>query len=121
MSSACRVPLRPRHTKLWPQPPRSLDAAKNGDAADTRTRAPAGRGVRSDADLEVHPPHATSRGHWRSGLLRTLGHHGFRCDEQTGNGGCILQRAAHDLGRIDHALADEIAIGTRLRVVAVGV
>ena len=38
------------------------------------------------------------------GVLRTLGHHGLGRDQQAGDRGGVLQRAAHDLGRVDHAL-----------------
>ena len=54
-------------------------------------------------------------------LLRQLGDHRLRRDQQAGDGGRILQCAAHDLGRVDHALGDEIAVRARLGVVAKGV
>ena len=52
---------------------------------------------------------------------RQFGHHCFRCDQEAGDRGCILQRATHDLGRIDDALADKIAVFAVLRVKAVGI
>ena len=51
--------------------------------------------------------------------LRQLGDHRLGRDQQTRDGGCILQRAAYDLGGVDDTLGDEIAVGMRLRVVAV--
>ena len=61
-------------------------------------------------DLEVHAAHATHSAHAAApasagaGLLRTLGDHRLGGDQQAGDRGRILQRAAHDLGRVDHAL-----------------
>ena len=51
-------------------------------------------------------------------LLRRLGNAGFGRDHQAGNGGRILQCDAHDLGRVDDALLDHVAIFIGLRVVA---
>src|SRR5262249_45889241 len=94
-------------------------AARVVSATDTRA---AGSSLGNLGSLEVHTSHAAARrGHRWGCLLRTLGHHGFGRNEQASNGSGILQRAAHDLGWIDHALADEIAIGARLGVVAIGV
>jgi len=98
---------------------RARHGAGHANSLGEQLRAPA-RDVSSNAELEVHPPHAASRGHRWSSVFGALSHHGFGCDEQASDGGGILQRAAHDLGRVDHTLADEIAIGARLGVVAVG-
>ena len=51
-------------------------------------------------------------------LLRQLGDHRLGRDQKTGDGSGILQRAAHDLGGVDDALGDEIAIGAGLGIVA---
>ena len=51
-------------------------------------------------------------------LLRQLGDHGFRRDQETGDRSGILQRAAHDLGRVDHAFGDEVAVLECLGIVA---
>ena len=75
-----------------------------------------------EMDLVVHAAHATA--HWRLGvagvLLRQLGDHRLRRDQEAGDRRRILQSATHDLGRIDHALGDEIAVLERLSVVAIG-
>src|SRR5262249_37512211 len=50
----------------------------------------------------VHAAHAASRGHPGRGLLLGLfGHHRLGRDQQAGDGGGILQRHPHDLGRVD--------------------
>ena len=54
-------------------------------------------------------------------VLRQFGHHRFRGDQETSDRGRILQGATHDLGRIDDALADEIAVFAALRIKAEGV
>src|SRR5690348_12771146 len=73
--------------------------------------------------LEVHAAHAA---HAAAGsavcvarvLLRNVGDHGFRRDQQTSNRSGILQRATHDLSRVDDALLIEIAVLVGLSVVA---
>src|SRR4051795_723419 len=73
-------------------------------------------------DLEVHAAHAAARGHAAAGLsvlLRQLGHHGFGRDQESRNRSCVLDRRAHDLGRVDDALLHEVAVLTGLRVEAV--
>ena len=57
----------------------------------------------------------------RSLLLRLLGHHGLGGDEQAGHRRGILQSGAHDLGRVDHALLDEVAVLAGRGVVAEGI
>jgi len=57
--------------------------------------------------LEVHIAHAAARHsaaarHAARFLLRTVGNHGLRRDQERCDRGCILQRGAHDLGRIDN-------------------
>ena len=54
-------------------------------------------------------------------FLRQLGNHRFRRDEQASNRGCILQRRADHLGRIDNSLGHQVAELVRLRVVTVRV
>ena len=58
--------------------------------------------------LEPHAAHSThaaaTAGHRRRRLLRQLGNHGFRGHQQAGDGGGVLQRSTHHLGRIDDAL-----------------
>src|SRR5918992_285519 len=71
-------------------------------------------------DLEVHAA-AARHGRVRMLLLWQLGDHGLCGDQEAGHGGRVLQRAAYDLGRVDDALGDEIAILTCLSVVAEGV
>src|SRR5690554_6950600 len=67
--------------------------------------------------LEVHAAHAAA-GHRGSGLLRQLGHHGLSGDEEAGHGGRILERRAHDLGRVDDALLHQVAVLAGRGVVA---
>ena len=72
--------------------------------------------------LVVHPAHApTGHCRHRSFFLWQFGNHCFRGDQEGGNRGRVLQGATHDLGRIDDALADEIAVLAALRVKALGV
>src|SRR3954453_5125708 len=73
-------------------------------------------------DLEVHAAHTAARGHAAAGLsvlLRQFGHHGFGGDQESRNRGCVLDRRTDDLGRVDDALLDEVAVFTGLRVEAV--
>src|SRR4029079_7630324 len=74
--------------------------------------------------LEVHAAHAA---HSAAGcamrmaiLLRNVCDHGFRRDQQTSNRSGVLQRATHDLSRVDDALLVEIDVLMRLGIVAVG-
>src|ERR1700734_2214074 len=53
-----------------------------------------------------------------SGFLRQLRDHGFRRYQQAGHGRGILQRGAHDLGRVDDALGNHIDILFSLRIEA---
>src|SRR5262245_11721841 len=73
------------------------------------------------ADLEVHVAHAAARRHGRSLLLRHLGHHRLGGDEETRHRRSVLQRGAHDLGRVDDALLHQIAVFAGRGVVAEGV
>ena len=61
--------------------------------------------------------------HRRSALVlfRHFGDHGLGGDQQTGNRRRTLDRRAHDLGRVDNAFGDEIAVFAGLRVEAVGI
>src|SRR6185437_1360515 len=52
--------------------------------------------------------------------LRHFGDHRFRRHQQAGNGGRILQRRAHDLGRIDDARRNHVDVFIGLSVEAVG-
>src|SRR5665647_3259382 len=75
-------------------------------------------------DLEVHPSHSAAHAaaarHAAAGtlLLRDLGDHRLGGDQQPGNRCRALDRRTHDLGRVDDALADEIAVLAGLRVEA---
>src|SRR3984957_4243121 len=74
-------------------------------------------------DLEVHPAHsATAAAHRHRGgfLLRLVADHRLGGDEEGGHGGGVLQRGAHDLGRIDDAGLDHVDILFRLGVEAEG-
>src|ERR1700751_1247135 len=74
-------------------------------------------------DLEVHTTHAAARRHCGAGgwLLRQLGDHGLGGDQERRNRSCVLDSHTHDLGRVDDALGDQVAVLAGLRVEAVGV
>src|SRR5438093_1414668 len=77
-------------------------------------------------DLEIHTTHAThaaARRHAASAgvLLRHFGHHGFRGDQESRDGRCVLDRHTNHLGRVDDALGDQVAVFAGLRVEAVGI
>src|SRR4051794_38613654 len=75
------------------------------------------------AGSEIHAAHAAARGHRRTGaaLLGQLGDHGFRGDQERGHRGCVLDRGADHLGRVDDALGDEVDVLAGLGIEAVGV
>ena len=58
----------------------------------------------------AHATHAAARRHRRLVLLRGLGHHGFGGDHQARDGSRILQRGAGDLGRVQDAELDHVAV-----------
>ena len=65
--------------------------------------------------LEIHTAHATHSAALRHAagtgvLLRKFGHPGFGGDQERCNRGRVLDRHTHDLGRVDDALLDEVAI-----------
>src|SRR5450631_4852645 len=75
--------------------------------------------------LEIHPAaahaaHSTAAGHTAALalLLRNLGDHRLGGDQQACDRSRALNRRTHDLGRVDDALADEIAVLAGLRVEA---
>src|SRR4249919_831702 len=76
-------------------------------------------------DSEVHSAHpthaATTRRHTGAALvfLRHFGDHGFRGNQQRRDRGGILDRHANDLGRVDDALGDQVAVFAGLRVEAI--
>src|SRR6476619_1486254 len=78
-------------------------------------------------DLVVHAADATHTAatgrHTSAALvfLRYFGHHGFGGDQESRNRGCILDRHANDLGRVDNTRRDQVDIFAGLRVEAVGV
>src|SRR5471030_2288141 len=68
----------------------------------------------------THTAHSAAR-HAAAGtalLGRNFGNHGFGGDQEAGNRCRALDRRTHNLGRINHALADEISVLAGLRVVA---
>src|SRR6476660_6571573 len=57
----------------------------------------------------THTAHATATRHGcRRFLLERFGDHRLRRDEETGNGRCVLQSNAHDLGGINDASAHHV-------------
>jgi hypothetical protein len=66
------------------------------------------------------PPAGTARHRWTL-LLGHFGDHRLRGNEQTRDGGGVLQCGPHDLGRVDDALRHQVAILAGLRVIAEGV
>src|SRR5437879_11238555 len=77
--------------------------------------------------LEVHATHAAHAAATRrhagaaGGLLRQLGHHSFGGDQQRRDRGRVLDRHTNDLGRVDDALGDQVAVLAGLAVEAIGV
>ena len=69
----------------------------------------------------AHSTHAATTRHCRALLLRQFGYHRFGSDQEARNRGSVLQRDAHDLGRVDDALGHQIAELAGLGVVAVSV
>src|SRR5262249_14068310 len=69
---------------------------------------------------EVHAAahSAAARRHGGGLLLRHFGDHRLSGDEQTGHGGRVLQRGAHDLGRVDDPLRHEVTVLAALRIEA---
>src|SRR5215469_14513418 len=53
------------------------------------------------ARLEAHAAMSMSAGRRRRRFLGQFRNHGFRRYQKRGDGGGILQRGAHDLGRVD--------------------
>src|SRR4051812_25854831 len=74
-------------------------------------------------DLEVHPAAARHLRHAAAGatLLRHFGNHRLGGDEQGRDRRCVLQRGAHDLGRVDNALLHHVEVFAALCVEAVAV
>src|SRR5882762_7694456 len=76
-------------------------------------------------DLEVHTTHAahaaTARRHTAGTgvLLRNFRHHGFGGDQKRRHRGCVLDRHANNLGRVDDALGDQVDVFAGLRVEAI--
>ena len=71
--------------------------------------------------LLVHAFHAAAVAAWHCRcflLFRQLGDQGFGGQHQGRNRSGILQRGAHDLGRIEHARLDQIFVLTGQSVVA---
>src|SRR5699024_6687990 len=63
--------------------------------------------------LEVHTAHATGRVGGRSrGLLRLVGDDGLGGQEQTRDGGRVLQGRAGDLRRVDDAVLEQVGVLT---------
>src|ERR1700690_2510777 len=81
--------------------------------------------VRDKTGSEIHAAHAAARRHAASAtagvLLRQFGDHGFGRDQQRGHGGCVLDRGANHLGRVDDALGDQVAVFAGLAVEAEGI
>src|SRR6185312_528193 len=73
--------------------------------------------------LEVHTTHAAARRHGGAGrgFPREFGDHGLSGDQKRRNRSCVLDSDTHNLGRVDDALADQVAVLAGLRVEAVAV
>ena len=95
------------------------DPKKKGAAC----AAPFGISVGGSAGLEVHAAHAAAARACGIGgfLLRMLGDHRLGGDQQAGDRSRVLQRRAHDLGRVDDAGRDEVLVLLVLGVEAEGV
>src|SRR4051812_41669261 len=79
-------------------------------------------GSSGSVDLEIHAAHAVVAAAHGSGraLLGSFGDGGFGGDQQAGHRGGVLQGGANHLGRIDHAVGDQILVLFGLGVEAVG-
>src|SRR6056297_167926 len=70
----------------------------------------------------AHAAHAAHVGHAATGssafFLRLVGNHRLGGDQQAGNGRCIFQSGANNLGRVDHAKLEHVTIFFSLSVVA---
>src|SRR6266702_4187631 len=74
--------------------------------------------LRSHVHPLLHAAHAVAAGAGTFLLFHQLGHHRFGGEQQAGDGSRILQRRARDLGRVDYAHLDEIAVGFSLGIEA---
>src|ERR1700736_3867229 len=79
-------------------------------------------------DLEVHTTHAAhaaARRHAATAaagvLLRQFGYHGFGSDQESCDRSRVLDRHTNNLGRVDDALGDQVAVFAGLGVEAVGI
>lgn len=63
------------------------------------------------------PPAHAHRRHCRL-VFRHIGNHAFCCQDQAGNGSSILQSGTSNLGRIQNAHFDHVAVFTGLSVEA---
>src|SRR5260221_7786384 len=74
--------------------------------------------------LHIHPLHATHASHaaaaWAGPLFlfHELGHRSVGREQQAGDGSGVPQRRARNLGRVDYAHFDEIAVGFGLSIEA---
>ena len=100
-----------------PRPKNSVASRKErGPQRTVALHCPTGLDAGSEVHV-AHAAHAATRGH-RGFLLRPLGHHRLGGDQQARNRCRILQGRAHDLGRIDDALGDQVTILVGLSVEA---
>ena len=68
----------------------------------------------------AHTPHSAA-GHWRGSLfLWSLGNHGFRRNQKTGNGSRVLQSRTNDFHGIDDACLEHVDILLGLGIKAEG-
>ena len=72
----------------------------------------------------VHAAHAAAAGHTAAGARALLlvfldvRHQSFGGEHQAGDRSGVLQSEASDLGRVDHACLDQVAVLARIRVEA---
>ena len=98
------------------------DAAKNAKKRAAPQSSPFSKTLRQRLHHAAHATHAAHVWHsWsrtRWGWL--IGNHSFGGDQQTSNRGSILQRGAHNLGRVDHAGFHQVFIDVGRSVEATG-
>src|SRR5690606_18402697 len=116
-TSPARPATRPPPPVPPPGPAGAAEARRGtADANGPWEQPPRGHsGIVRKPDLEVHVPTAGRAG-WSLLLLRLVRHHRLGGEEQSGDGGGVLQRRAGHLSRVDDPGGDHVAVLTGGRV-----
>src|SRR5690606_2841624 len=111
---------RGRRRRMKKSPPRRTATGISIGRVPAGAWRRTGKGRGLEAAHAAHATHAAHVGHRSSGLVfDDFGHGGFGGQQQAGDRGSVLQRGAGDLGRVDHALFDQVAVLAGGGVVAV--